>query len=327
MASKIQVQPLEEPLLKTKNGRKDVGHLISWPSVNLHAKPNPFLVCILKGTADLSVGVTDAMAKNFDDKNIKGVYQLRLQEKDILIQPSNVPTADGTKPHWEGTRESQPDSTILWIDIFAEGAILHTCHTVKGQHLLGPCRFVFNARLLLVMEAIIEELQTQLTSLSTAPISAEIVNSLLQVLFLRIYRSLIEQKTHEVIGRDAAHIVAQGVLSEPTEVSLSGSYALKRSCHFIQGRLGHPLSVRKIADYAFVSPAQLNRLFRAEMNQSVMEYVSEQRLNMAKALLINTTLPINIISENVGIVNPVYFSRMFRAKTGQTPREFRRNNR
>jgi two-component system response regulator YesN len=54
-----------------------------------------------------------------------------------------------------------------------------------------------------------------------------------------------------------------------------------------------------------------------------MEYVYQQRLETAKSLLINTTLPVNVIGRNLGMPNSAYFSRMFREKVGTTPQEYR----
>ena len=58
----VRVTPVAEPLLKIKRGRRASSNLISWPHLNLEAKPNPFLAFVLKGRVNLSVGVTERMA-------------------------------------------------------------------------------------------------------------------------------------------------------------------------------------------------------------------------------------------------------------------------
>jgi AraC-like DNA-binding protein len=48
------------------------------------------------------------------------------------------------------------------------------------------------------------------------------------------------------------------------------------------------------------------------------------RLNEAKTLLAESDLPIATIARQVGYDDPAYFSRLFSARVGQSPREFRR---
>lgn len=328
-ASHIQAEPT--PVLKVKRGRKTSPNITSWPGSGLHAKPNAFIACVVQGSADIGVGVTEAMLKDSDLgpalHNVHGLYQLRLSEREVLVQPSNVPTADGSKGHWFDPKQKQPDSSILWIDILAEGAMLHTCFSVNGEHILGPARFVFDARLMLVMEGVMEEIRRQMAEPATAETSRNIVNGLLHVLFLRIYRSLEEQQLHEVVGAEAIQLLEEGIATGTPELPEAQSYVVKKSCNFIQGHMNHRLTVERIANHTFVSPGQLNRLFRAELNKSVMEYVNEQRLARAKGLLVKTTMPINMICDTVGIKNTVYFSRQFREKTNLTPSEYRRRMR
>jgi AraC-like DNA-binding protein len=47
------------------------------------------------------------------------------------------------------------------------------------------------------------------------------------------------------------------------------------------------------------------------------------RLSKAKELLCETTLGIGKIAERVGFECPYYFGRIFKAKTGMTPGEYR----
>jgi AraC-like DNA-binding protein len=53
------------------------------------------------------------------------------------------------------------------------------------------------------------------------------------------------------------------------------------------------------------------------------QYQIELRLNKAKELLCETTLPIREIVEQLGFRDPFHFDRFFKAKTGMTPGEYR----
>lgn len=304
--------------LKIKRGRRTAGNLMEWPQLKLHAKPNPFFAFVLDGVVDLSVGVTERMqAENAADETTRGVYHLRLPRQSLLVYPSHVPTSDGTKMHWEEQHASSPpDSAILWVDIIPEGAILHTCRTQARSHTASPFVFIFDTHLFPLTETIIEELKAT----PSAQASPELVRTLLHTWLLRIARGLTRQSQQLVTPNYLLKIKAS---DSRNALRQAHSPAVERACGFIEGHLNLRLTVEKIAGQAFVSPAQLNRLFRAELQQSVMEYVSGQRLVKAKSLLSNTTLPVRNISDNLGIHSAVYFSRMFRKQTGMTPLEYR----
>jgi len=56
------------------------------------------------------------------------------------------------------------------------------------------------------------------------------------------------------------------------------------------------------------------------------QYQIEIRLNKAKELLCETTLPIGEIAEQLGFESPYYFSRFFNKKIGMTAREYRQTS-
>lgn len=264
------------------------------------------------------------MAKEVGQAVRNGLYQIRAGAKCVLLYPSDVPTSDGVAPHWSDSNTVQPDSTVLWIDFLPEGVILHTCYTRNRAHAVGPFRFVFG-QFSSMINAIREELRSVVEVPEQKDVSLEIAQSMLRTILLQISKSLagpLYEATPEFVGR----IERTDVETGDSKHTARQSSAVKRACTYIQGCLTHGLSVEKIAGQAFVSPAQLNRLFRAELQTSVMQYVTEQRLNSAKSLLVNTTLPVNVISENVGIKNSVYFSNMFHRKVGLSPTEYRLRN-
>ena len=54
------------------------------------------------------------------------------------------------------------------------------------------------------------------------------------------------------------------------------------------------------------------------------ELVRAERMKRAKNLLKETTLPVEIISGNVGYENVEHFIRLFKKSCGKTPAQFRR---
>ncbi|HEY5583287.1 MAG TPA: helix-turn-helix domain-containing protein [Ruminiclostridium sp.] len=65
--------------------------------------------------------------------------------------------------------------------------------------------------------------------------------------------------------------------------------------------------------------------FKALTGMSTIEYLTRIRVNIAKNLLLNSSLSISDISSIVGYENPLYFSRVFKKETGISPRFYNVN--
>ncbi len=107
----------------------------------------------------------------------------------------------------------------------------------------------------------------------------------------------------------------------------SGSDALGRACAYITKHLGDPnLSVPDVSEAAGVSVQHLARLFRSNLDTTVVERINSERINTAKRMLLETNLSINKIAEMVGYNNNVTFSRNFHRYVGMAPSEYRSLN-
>ena len=74
-----------------------------------------------------------------------------------------------------------------------------------------------------------------------------------------------------------------------------------------------------------VNASYLSTLFKLEMGVPLTDYVNRQRIEQAKKLLVVTDFPIKMIAEKCGIPDVYYFSRMFKKRTGCTPKVYREN--
>jgi len=69
----------------------------------------------------------------------------------------------------------------------------------------------------------------------------------------------------------------------------------------------------------------LSRIFKKEKGISISNYIIQKRVEEAKKLLTQSTLPINTVSLYVGYSNFSYFTKMFKDNTGYAPLEYRRS--
>lgn len=72
-----------------------------------------------------------------------------------------------------------------------------------------------------------------------------------------------------------------------------------------------------------VSRAHFFRAFRRETGQSPYGYHLHLCVRRARDLLRNSNLPVKEIGESLGFHNPYHFSKMFKKKTGVSPRHYR----
>jgi AraC-like DNA-binding protein/mannose-6-phosphate isomerase-like protein (cupin superfamily) len=82
-----------------------------------------------------------------------------------------------------------------------------------------------------------------------------------------------------------------------------------------------------VADYAAqlcVSPNHLNKVVKAATGKSPTKWIAEAIVLEAKVLLHQSALPIATVAAEVGLLDPSYFSRLFKKYEGLTPLEFRR---
>ena len=91
---------------------------------------------------------------------------------------------------------------------------------------------------------------------------------------------------------------------------------------YLSDRLSEPLSVGEICSHFWISQTALTRKFRKETGQSVMEYFTHLKIREAKRRIRTSSVSFTALSESLGFSSVSYFSKVFKAKTGQTPTEY-----
>jgi AraC family transcriptional regulator len=96
---------------------------------------------------------------------------------------------------------------------------------------------------------------------------------------------------------------------------------------FVEANLAEPLTVPDIAAVSGISHNHLLRLFRAETGQTITGYVRRRRMERARHLLRESTLPIATVAASVGIPDPQAFNKACRRELGAAPRAIRSRTR
>ncbi|GBF74806.1 DNA-binding response regulator [Paenibacillus sp. 598K] len=94
---------------------------------------------------------------------------------------------------------------------------------------------------------------------------------------------------------------------------------------YIDENLGElELSREEIANYVYLNPDYLTRLFKKETGISISDYLQQQRIKYAKGLLENTDQSVGEIAIAAGYSNISYFSTLFKKVAGLTPADYRK---
>lgn len=96
---------------------------------------------------------------------------------------------------------------------------------------------------------------------------------------------------------------------------------------YIQAHLQEQLTVQTLCEKFHVSANYLYEAFRKNLDCTVNEYIMEQRIRRAQAMLTASNEPVYAIAEKVGIGNYPYFCRFFKKRTGMSPMEYRKTSR
>ncbi|MBQ2816687.1 MAG: helix-turn-helix transcriptional regulator [Clostridia bacterium] len=92
---------------------------------------------------------------------------------------------------------------------------------------------------------------------------------------------------------------------------------------YMEEHLTEDIKLITLAEIAGLSPTGLIWKFHQQLNTTPQQHFIHLRMQLAKQLLVETSLPITQIAEKCGYSDVYYFSNAFRKKTGVSPSTFR----
>lgn len=99
--------------------------------------------------------------------------------------------------------------------------------------------------------------------------------------------------------------------------------AIRKARFMMIEHIDQPLEARKIARELHLSYTHFRRLFKRMTGYSPGQYLLHMRIVKAQELLRDTRLSIKQICFMLGFDSPYYFSRIFKAKIGRSPLQWR----
>lgn len=122
----------------------------------------------------------------------------------------------------------------------------------------------------------------------------------------------------------ARHATALQSLAETNVAGAGRKEALTRVARHIRDHLASDgLTLSTAATAAFLSPSYLAHLIKKETGRTFIEWVTDERMALAKSLLTHSPRRIKDIAFAVGYADEAYFARRFRQAVGHSPSAFR----
>lgn len=142
-----------------------------------------------------------------------------------------------------------------------------------------------------------------------------------------IKRSLLTSECSQMLATN----YLEQILFRRLELSSNPNLDLKyidprvtRACMYIKEHLSdQKISIAMVAEQVNLSPSRISHLFEKELGISMIKWRDQERLKLAKTLLATTSLKIDQVAYQVGIMDLAYFFKFFKRHCQVTPTQFR----
>ena len=154
------------------------------------------------------------------------------------------------------------------------------------------------------------------------------------VLYTLLYIRRIKRQQHETMEAYLA-LISEGKKAEEeiqktdaapslTITSPEDEELMQRMMDFIEKNISDSdITIDDMASAVAVSRSGLHRKVKHLVGTSPMEFLREARIRKAIQMLTDTSKPVSEIAYLCGFSDPKYFSKCFKASTGQTPTEYK----
>ena len=130
------------------------------------------------------------------------------------------------------------------------------------------------------------------------------IRLLLQLLFHRILVLLVPQQDAENLEPDCGHI---NTIEQ-----------------YLNNHLSEKISLADVASHVYLSTRQVSRIVSKEWGCTLVELVTQKRLDRSRILLEKTDLKIDDIARRTFVGSPNYFYALFKRKYGLSPLQYRK---
>lgn len=114
------------------------------------------------------------------------------------------------------------------------------------------------------------------------------------------------------------------VIRQNKEINNDIPFILKQSIKYINDNITEKIKITDLAKQTRWESQHYNRLFTQYVGITPYKYIVEKKIEKAKTLLIETTIPILQVSFEIGFKSHSNFCSIFKKATGKTPENYRK---
>ncbi len=114
-----------------------------------------------------------------------------------------------------------------------------------------------------------------------------------------------------------------GTLTEFVSIRSRDQEMIVRVRDYIREHMGEDISLENVATHFGYAPAYFSRYFKKNLGVNLKEYITRERMQLAKSLLIHSADEIQSIALRAGFTNANSFARTFRQYEGISPSLYR----
>ncbi len=250
-------------------------------------------------------------------------YVARVQAEGYpcrVYQSSKRLGADQAPTTWE----EEVDDVATWLGGLPKPLGLMACNDFRGVQALDACR---RAGLSVPEEVAV-------IGVDNESLACELAHPLLSSVIPDAYRIGYEAAAMlDLLMKGGAPpeslllVPPTGVVTrQSTDVNAIGDPMIAEAMRFIREHACNGIRIEDVVEQIPTSRSVLQRRFRAVTGRSIHDAIAAVRLQRVKQLLVETDLPLAVVSERAGFAHVQYLCTAFRQATGTTPGVYRRDH-
>lgn len=223
---------------------------------------------------------------------------VNVEGKTVIGKPGKMHVISPNVVHHEVAGEKFTRFFAVMIEkAYFEAEMKHYCDTVP----------VYTTDMFTIPKGLIGELREFIIEYKTAVSSTP---ALLEACAIRI--------THRILRSMFAVSCARETFEGRVEV--------EKAIDYMHSNFQQKITRDQVAACTSVSPSHFGRMFKKETGYSVMDYLLNVRINKAKHILATREDSLTSTAYEVGFSSSSHFSTAFKQVTGESPKEYRKQN-
>ena len=139
----------------------------------------------------------------------------------------------------------------------------------------------------------------------------------------RVELTPIEQAIFNLRATSTLYALVHLALARRDEIDPGAEHYVRKAEQYVREHFADITTLRQAADFAGIGYDHLRHLVKASRKRSLVQYLTEIRLERAKTLLLHSRLPLKQIAALCGFRDEYYFSAVFRRHVRTPPGRYR----